>query len=193
MVIGPQRTTVALVSGAPLPVKTPGGLRRVRRGRPLTLATRRPDLTATRDLVRCGRVTASSSAPGAPALAAIDGSTATDWQPASTRAVLTAQVAPLAGKIRTITVRWGQMWPAAPAPNVPPPPKPVTVLRPASYTVQISTNGRKWRTVARIRGHAGRVLDTVHLRSISARYVRIRVTAASATQLPMLQELTATS
>jgi len=193
VVIGPQRTTVALVSGAPLPVKTLGGLRQVRRGRPLTLATRRPDLTATPDLVRCGHVTASSSAPGAPALAAVDGSTATDWQPATVHAVLTAAVAPLAGRIHTITVRWGQMWPAAPAPNVPPPPRPVTVLRPASYSIQISSNGRRWRTVARIRGLAGRVLDIVHVHPVSARFVRIRVTAESATKLPMLQELTVTS
>ncbi len=190
--IGPQRTTVTLTSGAPLPVKTPSGVRMVRRGHALKLATRRPDLTVSKDLVRCSRVRASSSAPGAPALAAVDGSPATDWQPAKDHATLTAGVAPLAGRIRTITLRWGRMWPAAPAPNVPPPPSPVTVLRPASYVVQVSRNGRRWRTVASVHGRSG-ALDTVHVRGgAKERFVRIRVTAASTKTLPELDELTVT-
>ncbi len=191
--IGPQRTTVTLTSGAPLPVSTPGGLRTVRRGHPLTLATRRPDLTASGDLVRCGHVAATSSAPGAPALAAVDGSPATDWQPATVHASLTARLRPLAGQIGTITLRWGRQWPAVPGPNIPPPPGPVVVLRPASYSVQVSNNGHAWRTVALVRGRAG-VLDTVHLKhAVNARFVRIRVNAASSTKLPMLEELTVTS
>ena len=190
--IGPQRTTVTLTSGAPLPVTTPRGLRMVRRGHALTMVTRRPDLTKTRDLARCGRVRASSSEPGAPALGAVDGSPATDWQPATVRATLTAPLAPLAGSVRTITLRWGRMWPAAPAPNVPPPPGPVTVLRPASYVVQVSSNGHTWRTAATIRGGSA-VLDTVHVRGRGkVRFVRLRVTAASAKTLPQLDELTAT-
>jgi trehalose/maltose hydrolase-like predicted phosphorylase len=191
--IGPHRTTVRLLSGAPLPVGTPGGLRVVRRGRALTLATRRPDLTASSDLVRCGHAVASSSAPGAPALAAVDGSPATDWQPLGVHATLTAPLQSLAGPIRTITLRWGRQWPPSPAPNVPPPPGPVVVLRPVGYSVQVSANGRTWRTVARI-GHRRGVLDTVRLgKPVSARFVRIRVTAAGAKKLPMLQELTVTT
>jgi len=58
--------------------------------------------------------------------------------------------------------------------------------------VLVSRNGRSWRRVAVVRGHAGRVLDTLHLHGVTARFVRIRVTAASATKLPMLEELTAT-
>jgi hypothetical protein len=190
--IGSQRTTVTLTSGAPLPVTTPHGLRTVRRGHSLTLATRRPDLTRTRDLARCGRVRASSSQPGAPALAAVDGSPATDWEPATVHATLTAPLAALSGQVRTITLRWGRMWPAAPAPNVPPPPGPVKVLRPASYTVQVSRNGHTWRTVARIGQRSG-VLDTVHVGGRGkVRFVRVRVTAPSATALPELDELTAT-
>ncbi|HTU88007.1 MAG TPA: glycosyl hydrolase family 65 protein [Solirubrobacteraceae bacterium] len=191
--IGSQRTKVTLVSGAALPVSTPGGLRKVRRGHPLTLTTRRPDLTATSDLVRCGHAVATSSQPGAPALAAVDGSPATDWQPTEVHASLTAPLQPLAGAIRTITLRWGRQWPAVPGPNIPPPPGPVVVLRPASYSVQVSSNKRVWRTVAFVHGRAG-VLDTVRLkRGVKARFVRIRVTAASATKLPMLEELTVTS
>jgi hypothetical protein len=68
----------------------------------------------------------------------------------------------------------------------------VTVLRPASYTVFVSSNGRSWRRVAVVSGHTGRVLDTLHLNGVKARFVRIRVTASSSTKLPMLEELTAT-
>ena len=190
--IGPQRTTVTLVSGAPLPVSTPAGARLVRRGHPLVLPTRRPDLTATNDLVRCGHAVASSSAPGAPALGAVDGSPATDWQPAAVQASLTAPLQPLAGPIRTITLRWGRQWPTVPGPNIPPPPGPVIVLRPASYTVQVSNNRRRWRTVATVHGRTG-VLDTLHVKALKARFVRIRVVASSSTKLPMLDELGVTS
>ena len=190
--IGQQRTMVRLQSGAPLPIQTPAGIRRVFAGRTLKLATRRPDLTSSSDLVRCNPVTASSSQPGAPALAAVDGSPATDWEPATVHSKLTARIAGLAAPVRTVTLRWGRQWPTAPAPNVPPPPGPVIVLRPASYAVLVSRNGRSWRRVAVVRGHAGRVLDTLRLHGVTARFVRIRVTGASATKLPMLEELTAT-
>jgi len=190
--IGQQRTTVTLQSGAPLPIHTPAGLRRVVRGRPLALTTHRPDLVASSDLVRCNPATASSSQPGAPALAAVDGSSATDWEPASVHATLTARTAGLAIPIRTVTLRWGRQWPPSQAPNVPPPPSPVVVLRPASYAVLISNNGHTWRRVAVVTGHGGRVLDTLHLHGVRARFVRIKVTAPSATKLPLLQELTAT-
>ena len=66
------------------------------RGRAVTLATRRPDLIASSDLVRCNPVTASSSQTGAPALAAVDGSSATDWEPATVRSTLIARIAGLA-------------------------------------------------------------------------------------------------
>ena len=63
--IGPQRTTVTLLErSAASGRRRRAGLRTVRRGHPLTLATRRPDLTATGDLVRCGRVAATQLGPG---------------------------------------------------------------------------------------------------------------------------------
>jgi hypothetical protein len=58
--------------------------------------------------------------------------------------------------------------------------------------VLVSNNGHSWRRVAIVSGHAGRVLDTLHLNGVKARFVRIRVTAAGSKKLPMLQELTAT-
>ncbi len=188
--IGQQRTTVRLQTGAPLPVQTPAGVRLVSAGRALTLPTRRPDLAPSNDLVRCGTVTASSAQPGAPALAAVDGSPATDWEPASVDSTLTAPIARGRAPIRTITLRWGQQWPPAPAPNVPPPPGPVTVLRPASYSVLVSNNGETWRQVAAVSGQDGQALDTLHLGDVRARFVRIALTATSATSLPQLDELT---
>ena len=172
--IGARRTTVTLASGAPLPVSTPDGLRTVSSGHALTLVTRRPDLVANKDLVRCGHAIASSSQPGAPALAAVDGSPATDWEPASVHATLTAPLKPRSGPIRVVTVLWGRQWPPAPAPNVPPPPGPVTVLRPSLYAVEVSTNGRSWRTVATVGQRAG-ASDVLHLKAAKARFVRIRV------------------
>ena len=189
--IRPQRTTVTLLSGAPLPVGTPSGTRVVGPGHALSLATRRPDLTPTNDLVRCGNAVASSSQPGAPALGAVDGSPATDWEPASVQSTLTAPVHPLAGRVRKITLLWGRQWPPSPAPNVPPPPQPVTVLRPAGYSVQVSANGRAWRTVATVQHGAG-VSDTLHVKAGKVRFIRIQLTAAGADKLPLLQELTAT-
>ncbi|HET6868299.1 MAG TPA: hypothetical protein VFH80_20455, partial [Solirubrobacteraceae bacterium] len=60
------------------------------------------------------------------------------------------------------------------------------------YSVQVSRNGRTWRTVARF-GHRPGVLDTVHVRGgAKVRFVRVRVTAASAKTHPELDELTAT-
>ncbi len=115
---------------------------------------------------------------------------ATDWEPTTVHSTLTARIAGLAAPIRTVTLRWGRQWPTAPAPNVPPPPGPVIVLRPASYSVLVSSNGRKWRRVTVISGHAGQVPDTLHLSGVRARFVRIALTATSATSLPMLDELT---
>jgi hypothetical protein len=108
-------------------------------------------------------------------------------------ATLTARLARLSGSLRTITLRWGRLWPEPPGPNIPPPPGPVKVLRPSGYTVQVSSNGRAWRTVARFGRRPG-VVDTVHVRAGGAaaiRFVRVRVTAPSAKQLPELEELTA--
>jgi trehalose/maltose hydrolase-like predicted phosphorylase len=190
--IGRLRTTVTLQSGAPLRVRTPSGTRQVSPGHTLTLPTRRPDLDPSGDLVRCGAVTASSAQPGAPALAAVDGSPATDWEPASVNSTLTAPVAGADAPITTVTLRWGRQWPPAPAPNVPPPPGPVVVLRPASYSVLVSNDGRTWRQVAAVSGRAGDVLDTLKVSRVRARFVRVALTATSATSLPLLQELTVT-
>ena len=183
-------TTVTLVSGPALHLSTPAGRRVVRAARPITVRTARPDLAPTSDRVRCGAATAGSAAPGAPALAAVDGSAATEWQPTSVPAVLTA---PVRGE-RTIdhaVVVWGGQWPAAPKPNVHPAPGPVVVRRATRYTLLSSADGRHWRTIASV-ARTGLSTDTLSFPAVRARYVRIRIAAAAAHDPPLLQELRVT-
>ncbi len=196
------RATVTLRQGAPLPVTTPAGRRTARIGTPLSIRTLAAHRPASADTLRCGAARATSSAPGAPPLAAVDGSSATDWQPASVPATLGAPVGPPARRISEITVRWGQMWPAVVTPNVHPKPGPVQTLRARRYIVQARSDGR-WREVARVTSDSRRTVDVIRLRAIRASAVRIRLlsgtgvrtvktkTAPSTPVLPMVQELSA--
>ena len=179
-------TTVTLNSGAPLPISTRHGGHLLRAGRPLRIATARPDLAASGDRVRCASATASSFAPGSPALAAVDGSTATPWAPASIPATLTA---PVRGSrsVRRVVVVWGRQWPSPPKkPNVPPAPGPVIVRRPTHYSLLVSRDGRRWRRIAAVSGAAG-TTDTISFAPARVRFVRLRIAAAK--QPPLLEEL----
>ncbi len=183
-------TTVTLASGPAMPVSTPVGRRVVRAGHPITVHTARPDLVPTGDRVRCGDATATSAAPGAPALAAVDGSAATDWQPTSAPAVLTAAVRG-GHTIDTAILDWGGQWPAQPKPNVHPAPGPVIVRRATRYALLSSADDRHWRrlaVVARTRG----TTDTLHFAPVHARFVQIRIAAAAAHEPPLLEELRVT-
>jgi trehalose/maltose hydrolase-like predicted phosphorylase len=199
--------TVRLARGASLPVRTPAGRRLVRRGAPLTIPTlaRTRSGRAARDGandLRCGPAHASSAVPGAPPLAAVDGSAATDWQPIALPAALSA---PIVGRARTVSevaIQWGRMWPPVLRPNVHPRPGPVRTLRARRYVVQLLSDGR-WRTVARVRSQSARVRDVIRFPALRAGAVRIRLlagtgvrtvkttTAPSTPVLPMIQELTA--
>jgi trehalose/maltose hydrolase-like predicted phosphorylase len=201
--VGARRTTITLNGGPSLPVSTPSGRRTVTVGHALQITTARPDLTHTADAVRCQKAAASTAEPGAPALAAVDGSPATDWQPTGLPATLTA---PLHARARTITratLVWGHFWPAQPKPNVHPKPRPVTMLSATSYVLQTSLNGHSWHTAVSV--HGLRRADVAQLRftPVVTRYVRLRITAgnsvvtvynnskkAQKTLTPMLQELT---
>ncbi len=196
-----DRATVTLDSGAPLPVSTPAGRATVRPGHPVTIVT--PRATASHsgsNPLLCGAASASNTAPGAPALAAVDGSTATDWQPAKLPATLTAPVtAPRT--LSSITIRWGQAWPPVLKPNVHPKPGPVHTLRSRDYAVQVRTGGG-WTTVARVRTDSPRVTDRITFPAVRARAVRLELTGGTGQQtlktettpstpiLPMVQELT---
>ncbi len=189
--IGPSTTTVTVTAGRNLVLATLAG-RRVVGHRPLVLPTRRPDTALTTDVVRCGRASASSALPGEPPLGAVDGSVATGWQPSAIPATLTVPVHGFGQQVRTATVRWGQQWPPAPGPNLPPPAGPVTTLRASSYTVQVSRDGVSWQTVGAVTGRTGGVTDVIHFIPSTARFVRIQITAATGTQPPLLDELTVT-
>ncbi|HEY5430745.1 MAG TPA: glycosyl hydrolase family 65 protein [Solirubrobacteraceae bacterium] len=202
--IGARTTTITLTSGPPLPVSTPAGGRTVSTGHPLHIATARPDLKTTTDAVRCGRVTASSAQPGAPALAAVDGSDATDWEPVSLPATLTAPTSPRERTVDRATVVWGRQYPSAgPKPNVPPKPGPVRTLRASRYELQVSANGHTWRTVRTVNGGGQRTTDVLRFPRVRARLARIRILAAKGlpavpvptgtpkvTPMPQLEELT---
>ncbi len=188
--IGLRTTAVRLNRGAAVMITTPSGARTLRTGRTLTMATRRPDLSPTSDLARCTNATASSAQPGAPALAAVDGSPATDWQPVSLPATLTVPLHGGARALRSATVIWGRQWPPAPGPNIPPPPGPVVTLRPGSYALLVSTNGSTWRTVVTVSGRTG-TTDVLPLHGARARFVRVEITSAGpgGSTLPELEEL----
>ncbi len=204
--IGSHATTVRLLSGSPLPLSTPSGARTVAAGQSVTIPTARPDLTTTQDALRCQTARSSSAQPGAPALAAVDGSAATDWQPVSVPAALTAPAAAGHRTIGRVVVQWGRLWPAQPKPNVHPKAGPVRTLRPGAYLLQVSPNGHRWRTVAAVSGHRNRVTDTFTFPKVHARFVRVMLTRGTGIslketinnkmetvkQMPMLQELTAT-
>jgi hypothetical protein len=156
------------------------------------IGTRRPDRTPTRDLVRCASVQASSAQRGMVPLAAVDGSPATDWQPVKIPATLTVQLAQ-PQSISAATLRWGRMWPPQPKPNVHPPAKPVKTVRPTAYRLMTSTDGTHWREVTHVRTTGSRVKDVLTFPAVSAKYIRVAITA-SKKQLPppMLEELTVT-
>ncbi len=188
--VGDRATRVTLDSGPALPVSVRGTAHTVRPGGTLTVPTRRPDLTPTSDVLRCRPATASSAQPGADPLAAVDGSPAGGWQPARVPAALTV---PLGGRHRigSATVLWGRQWPGVPGPNVPPPPGPVTTLRATDYTVQVSSDGHAWHTVATVTGRQTGTRDVLSFPAVQASFVRVQITAASTATPPILEELAA--
>lgn len=156
--VGAHDTSVRLTRGEPFAIESPQGRQIVGRGAPAHLKTRRPDLEPTDNLARCRTATATSEQPGQYADAALDGSAATAWVPGTRRADLTADLGSPA-RISGITPRW-------------------TDVRPASYDVRTSLDGRHWRSAR----EGGGV----------ARYVRVTVRSADAEKPAGVRELTVT-
>jgi trehalose/maltose hydrolase-like predicted phosphorylase len=166
LAIGPQSTKVS-VSGGSLPIQTPAGNQTVPSGGSVTIPTRRPDLTSTSDLARCQSVSASSYVPGDEPVAAVDGSPATPWEPTSSQATLTVKLAK-----RT---------------NL----KSVTVTRGGSgygYSVEISTDGNTWHTVATAPANSTGV-DQLTFSPTQAQYVRLDFPGGSGAATPEIDEL----
>jgi trehalose/maltose hydrolase-like predicted phosphorylase len=187
--IGQATTTVSVQSGPALPVTAGGITRTVAPGGTLTLPTLRPDLKPTTDMVRCQPATASSAQPGADPLAAVDGSRAAGWQPQQITASLDV---PLTREtvISRATLEWGQQYPGPPAPNVHPPAGPVQTLRASSYDLVVSANGQDWTVVATVTGRTSGTRDVLAFPPVRARYVGVRITAATYSTPPILEELT---
>jgi trehalose/maltose hydrolase-like predicted phosphorylase len=190
--IGAATTTVSVRSGPALPVTIRGTSHTITPGTTLTVPTRRPDLTPTTDLARCQPATATSAQPGDDPLAAVDGSPATGWQPEQITATLTVPLTH-AAVISRATLDWGQQWPPQPAPNVHPPAGPVKTLRASSYDLVASANGRDWTVIASITGRTTGTRDALTFPPVRARYVGVRITAATDNTPPILEELTVPS
>jgi hypothetical protein len=188
--IGPRSTAVTAQSGGSLPLRVAGVTHTVASGQTLTIPTRRPDLGHTADLARCQAATASSAQPGADPLAAVDGSPATGWQPQQITSSLTVPLAH-AAVIRSVTLDWGRAYPPPPAPNVHPPPGPVSILRASSYDLLVSTDGTHWTVAAQVRGDTAGTRDVLTFPPVHARYVRVQIAAATHDTPPMLEEITA--
>jgi hypothetical protein len=192
VMIGPRTTSVTLNSGATMPVRVGSQNRDIDPGQTLTLPTGRPDLVRTDNVARCAQATATSSRPGAPALAAVDGSQATGWQPLSATAALTVPLAHGPRTINAVTLEWHQQVPVPSNPDQAGPPGPVTTLRAASYVVAASSDGRTWKTVAQVVGRSSGATDVLHFAPILARSVSVRISAAAGAQPPILDELSVT-
>ncbi len=168
--IGLKETSVTLNSGTALPVITPGGRKTVEAGSPLVIPTRRPDLEPTEDLVRCRLVTATSSLPGSPAVAAVDGSPATAWTAAEPQAKLTVDLAAPAtlGKIK--------------------------VLRgnrdPFPYTVEASSDGVGWKTIATATANSPTGVDEFNSPPVQAKFIRLVFPGVGGAKPASIAELT---
>jgi hypothetical protein len=66
----------------------------------------------------------------------------------------------------------------------------VTTLRPGSYRLLTSSDGRNWRVVATV-SNATRSTDRLRFSARRARYLRVLITSASTSEPPMLDELAA--
>ncbi len=188
--VGRHSTSITLERGPTLPVSTPSGQRTVAVGQTMTIPTRRPDLSSTTDALRCGGATATNSMPGSPPLAAVDGSTATDWQPEALPATVVAPVTDGLRTLSTVTLKWGQVW-TPPTLDQTTTSDTSTVLRATAYTVALSSDGHTWHTVATVSDRTTGTTDVLHFAPTPARYVSVQMTSSSGARPPMLDELTA--
>lgn len=125
--IGPNDTTVRLVSGGPVRISVRGERRTAAPGKPVTVQTRRPDRADSDDLALCRPVAATASAYDSVPSAAVDGSAATVWRAAGEEAVLTVDLGETRA-IHEITLDFGPI-----------PPK--------EHELSISSGGDDWAVV----------------------------------------------
>ena len=170
MHIGPKVTSITLESGEPLPVMAPSGKRMVSHGDALSIPTRRSDLQATDNLARCHKITATSAAPGSPAVAAVDGSPATAWVADVPEADLTLDLGAKATVGKISVLRGGK--------------------EPFSYTIQSSIDGSNWNKVAKSPVTSNGT-DTIEVKPVQARFVRLHFEGGGTA--PSVAELSVTA
>ncbi|GAA3371655.1 hypothetical protein GCM10020367_23190 [Streptomyces sannanensis] len=151
-----SRTTVPVVVA--VPAGTPAGEYPVTfafGGERRTLTVRAYPRTAGPDLARTGRASSSGDeTPDFPAAAAADGDPGTRWSsPAEDGAWWQTE---LAGPVRLgqVVLHWEQAYPSA-------------------YRVQVSADGRAWRTAATVRDGRGGV-ESVRMDEPGTRFVRVQ-------------------
>jgi trehalose/maltose hydrolase-like predicted phosphorylase len=168
MHIGPRNTTVTLNSGAALPIITPGGAKTVRPGAALTIPTRRSDLLPSDDVARCRQITATSSLPGSPPVAAVDGSPSTAWVAAEPRATLTVKlgIATVLGKIKVMRGSRDAF----------------------PYSVETSSDGVQWKTIATAPATSDGV-DEFTAPPVDARFLRLVFDGTGSAKPPSIAEL----
>jgi trehalose/maltose hydrolase-like predicted phosphorylase len=166
--VGPRETTITLNSGSPLPIISDSGSSTIAPGSPLVLRTRRSDRLPTDDLSRCAAVTASSSLPGFPPVAAVDGSPATSWIAASPHATFTL-------RFPNYVVVGG-----------------IQVIRGGSdtfsYSVQ-AADGTHWRTVATAPASSNGVDDFVGFPPISVNKLKLVFDGSGTAKPPNIAEV----
>ncbi|MCB0894861.1 MAG: discoidin domain-containing protein [Nocardioides sp.] len=174
--LGEEATTVTLRHGAPMVVHTPAGAQPLAAGAPLTLPTRHPE-AGSDDLALCRPASAhvTTADPSAPPEAAVDGSPATAWGPASDPATPSTFTVRLGGD-RTVghaTLSW--------------------LVRPlATYEIQVHRPDG-WHTVAEVASSASDA-DDVAFGVTSADAVRLKLPPTRrGAENPRLAELSLTS
>ena len=155
--LGAHQTVVTLRGGAPMQVHAPGGAQELTSAAPVTLPTRRPH-AGSDNLALCRPADASvtTADPSAPPEAAVDGSPATAWGPASDPATPSSYTVRLAGQptLTHATLTWR--------------------TRPlATYRLQVHHAGA-WQSVAEVAGSASDT-DEVTFAAVAGDAVRLRL------------------
>jgi hypothetical protein len=117
----------------------------------MNIARAVPGDNHSRTCRRCRRL---SPAAGGPALAAVDGSPATPWQPADVPATITVPL--------------------------------------SSYVLLGSRDGKHWQSLARVKGRKSGTVDKLRFAAAKVSYLRLKETAATGGEPPLLEELETT-
>ncbi|PXX64348.1 trehalose/maltose hydrolase-like predicted phosphorylase [Nocardia tenerifensis] len=161
--IGRDDATITLRDGAAMPVESAAGTQLVSREQPLSVKTRRPDLLPTDNLARCKSVSASSAEPGRYAEAAVDGSSSTGWVADADRGVVTVDLG-----AETVVGRVLPHWQQRP---------------PGKAELSVSSDDRTWTRIS------ADPVTGVLANPLSARYIRVDITADGPGARPGLREL----